>query len=149
MNDNKQTCGPLFLRCLEIFTKRTSNPVCLFSAGHLTGQAEKIYLGACSAAMARPSAEYRPWVLFVATTLSAVYGLEVSVFQRPEIEDEIWIHSKESVGSISNLNLLLVNSPEWHTLRGLLCGIPEASIDFSFHERGGYKEICDKAEGER
>lgn len=146
MSNSKPTCGPLFLRCLETFTSKTDDKVCVFSAGHMTGQAEKIYLGACSALMVRPSPQYRSWCLFVATTLSAIYGLEVSVFERDEISDEIWLHTMESSGAISELQHLEVNSPGWHARRGLLCGIPDTDIDVYFHKRSGYREPCDNVD---
>lgn len=143
----KETCGPLFLRCVEFFTQATDDKVCLFAAGHMTGQAEKIYLGACPAMMCRPSPEYGAWMLTVAAKLSEVYGLEVSLFERPEIADEIWLHRPAYRNNVALLSQLECNSPEWHRKRGLLCGIPSPEIDPAFHERAGYRERCEPAGG--
>lgn len=144
--DNKTTCGPLFLRCLEEFADNQECELRAFSAGHMVGQAEKIYLGACSAAMFRPSPSYREWAVIAAIKISAIYGLQVSVFEREEIKDEIWIHKKTLNWEISLLNGLDVNSPEWHSLRGRLCGIPEYDLDPNFHLREGYNLPCDKVD---
>lgn len=140
----RTTCGPLFSDCLCAFTDLTHNQVETFAAGHLSGQAEKIYLGACLAAMVRPSRLYRSWCLHVCTKLSAIYGLEVSVFERDEIADEIWIHKPEARPFLEELNALEVNSRLWHHIRGFLCGIPAAEIDTHFHTRQGYQEVCDQ-----
>lgn len=145
---NKPTCGPLFAEALRSFVNldsdRADKDVRLFVAGHMTGQAEKIYLGACTAAMFRPSPEYRGFALAALGKLSAIYGLEVSVFERPEIADEIWLHIPEALTEVGELSQLVINSPEWHAVRGRLCGIPENKIDPLFHERRGYREPCDR-----
>ena len=133
MSDKKTTCGPLFLKCIESFvlpSDRVSSrdSLKIFSAGHMVGQAEKIYLGVCSAAMFRPSPEYRNWAIEAAIKISGIYGLEVSLFGREEIKD------------------LDVNSSKWHIWRAKLCGIPDYNIDAEFHLRKGYNEPCDKVE---
>lgn len=142
-----QTCGPLFQKCLEQAVQFETDPTCLFACGHVTGQAEKIYLGACSAAMFRPSLEFRDSVLKACILCSSVYSLEVSVFEREEITDEIWLHTanvRDFLGwSMQNVEY---NSPNWHWIRGTLCGIPETVIDTEFHLRKGFKETCDKVE---
>lgn len=148
---DKPTCGPLFAEALRLFTGLDSDRgmadeerVRLFAVGFMTGQAEKIYLGACTAAMFRASPEYRLFALAALTNLSAIYGLEVSVFERPEIADEIWLHRPSARAELGQLSQLAVNSTEWHALRGKLCGVPDAEIDPLFHERRGYREPCDR-----
>src|SRR5688572_26875112 len=110
------TCGPLFLRAVRHFTCTADphNAVLLFSAGHMCGQAEKIYLGACKAAMFCPSPEYHRWAFNAALYLSKVYGLQVSVFDNTEIADEIWLHTAESSSMLGLLSRAEVNTPEWH-----------------------------------
>lgn len=144
MNGNKPTCGPLFADSLSAFTDMSDKEVRPFLAGHLTGLVEKVYLGACPAAMVRPSPEFRGFVLSALSRLSKIYGLEVSVFERPEIADEIWLHRPEYAAAVGELSQLRFESPEWHTNRGLLCGIPLSEIDLEFHKRRGYREPCDK-----
>lgn len=148
--EEKTTCGPLFNQCLtqihdawlgSCFPTDSSG---LIVAGHALGQAEKIHLGACSAAMFRPSTPIlRGWILQVCAILSGVYSLEISVFEREEIADEIWIHTPESRHLISRLAHIEYNSQEWHTLRGKLCGVPPSQIDCEFHLRKGFGEPCD------
>lgn len=143
------TCGVMFQQCLTHFTsKLASDPILLFAAGMAVGQAEKIYLGACSAAMFRPSLEHKAKMLAVCAYLSRVYGLEVSVFERGEVSNELWLHTKESTEFLQRvINWEVYNSPAWHIGRGLLCGVPFDQIDFEFHERVGFGEPCDLVEG--
>ena len=147
MDDNKPTCGPLFLQCVERFAAATDDRVRLISAGHALGQAEKVCLGACPAFMVRPSREYRSWALWVASVLSEVYGLDVSVFDRPDIADEIWMHRHGAQNLVGCLSQMKANTPEWHEYRGFLCGVPDKEIDERFHERRGYRERCEPETG--
>lgn len=141
----KATCGPLFQKCLSYFTSHySSDLILLFAAGMALGQAEKIYLGACQAAMFRPSKENHGKMLAVCVYLSGIYRLEVSVFNRPEIWNEVWLHTNKCGHLLYNtLQNEDVNSPIWHTVRGMLCGIPYNQIDLDFHLRRGYREDCD------
>lgn len=140
------TCGVLFNKCLTHFTSLFSDDlVLLFAAGMATGQAEKIYLGACQAAMFRPSPENHSKMVVVCDYLSSTYGLEVSIFQREEIANEIWLHNSKCTNLLSKiLTTEEVNSPIWHTVRGMLCGVPFNQVDMDFHERKGYRENCDE-----
>lgn len=144
---DKVTCGVLFQKAMtQIIQKVGNDPVLLFCSGHVCGQAEKIYLGACSAAMFRPSTEeHRNNLLISVIICSAVYELEVSVFEREEIQDEIWLHTPKAGPILADcLNNDPVNSVSWHYLRGLMCGIPQESIDHEFHLRKGYRQPCDQ-----
>jgi len=49
------TCGTHYLKLLKVFTELDPERVRYFAAGFVCGQAEKIHLGACPAAMFRPN----------------------------------------------------------------------------------------------
>lgn len=145
---HKPTCGPLFTQALQTAIEQAEgDPVRLFSAGHMCGQAEKIYLGACMAAMFRPSPEHYAYVHKVASKLACIYGLCVSTFDHEDLHDEIWLH-KLTQGPALLFEWMLAaepNSPMWHYWRGMLCGVPSDQIDANFHLRTGYKQPCDIA----
>lgn len=147
MSKNKPTCGPLFEEAWKKAVSMTDDPVSLFSAGHMCGQAEKIYLGSCKAAMFRPSTDQGyAFVFNFALYLSQIYGLNVSTLDTvEESKNEIWLHSKDSSAIIEKLTTERVNSQLWHTIRGLLCGVPFDQIDPWFHLRKGYNQPCDRA----
>lgn len=146
-NQTKPTCGPLFAECLRTALDVTTDPVKLFSAGHITGQAEKIHLGGCSAAMFRPSDQYHEWVISFARSAVRTYNLYLFLPEREEIKDEIWIHNRESTFLLRyTLEQEDVNSCVWHSVRGLLCGVPFNLIDYSFHLRKGYGQVCDRVD---
>lgn len=141
-----KTCGPMFLSLLESFASdpdTSSDPVRLFSAGHMAGQAEKIYLGACSAAMFRPSSEHFAWMKSALNRIAPVYDLNTG-WLRYEGVEELWLVRGESSLIFERLTETDVNSPEWHVLRGLLCGVPFVDIDTAFHARKGYAAPCDR-----
>lgn len=142
----KPTCGPLFETAWKKAVTSTDDPILLFSAGHMCGQAEKIYLGACNGAMFRPSTdEGYAFVFNFALFLARVYGLSVSTLDViEECKDEIWIHKAESTQTIESLRHIQINSPKWHEIRGRLCGIPSNQIDSMFHLRKGYNKPCDR-----
>ena len=142
-NKDKPTCGPLFLSALELFTNTTSEQVRIFSAGHITGQCEKVYLGACKACMIRPSETYYAFVLGAATNIASIYSLMVSTFENSPIQNEIWIHRPENKNAVASQLAYEFNSPPWHDYRGYLCGIPFDERDPKFHERVGYGLVCD------
>lgn len=147
--NDQQTCGPKFSAALSYFARITQDPVQLFSAGHMTGQAEKVYLGACTAAMFRPSLEYSAWAFQAAVYLAGLYGLSVSTFGREDIADEIWIHRTNRTENVQNIQFEDFNSSAWHILRGMLCGVPIGEIDTEFHLRKGYAKPCDRLEEEK
>jgi hypothetical protein len=134
----KTTCGPLYKQALEAFTDRSPKQIRLFAAGFVVGQAEKIYLGACRAAMFRPSKEYQEMLWEHTTTAAALYGLAVMM-----LDDEIWIVKPEWAASIKSLKDFERNSMAWHKLRARMCGVPEEEIDDQFHLRPGAVERCD------
>jgi hypothetical protein len=139
----RQTCGPLYKAGLESFTGMDPKLVPIFAAGFVTGQAEKIFLGACRAAMFRPSEEWQHMLIGTVLQIATRYGLHVATIST-SIGDEIWIAA--DIGTmleIQRLPKLPENSPEWHFKRGCLCGISERKLDLQFHKRDGYGERCD------
>ena len=126
----KKTCGPLFV---ELFNQRTSYAPLAFYAGFVAGQAEKVYLGACPAALIHPhGATRRYWddVLNVVNQTAMVYDLGVTV-----LGEEIWIHREENAHLVAAVASMEVNSPAYHQHRAMLCGVPASEIDPTFHER--------------
>lgn len=149
MSVPKTTCGPLYRALLHHFCAAPgslggaggldTDKVALFAAGFCCGQAEKVYLGACTAAMFRPSAERRAMLLEVLAHVCAVYGLLVV-----ERQDEVWVcRDQETKTNVMLMDFGTPNSPAWHRSRGDLCGVPDDEIDEAFHERQGYGERCD------
>lgn len=143
MTRNKPpTCGPLYKAGIESFTGMDPEKIPLFAAGFVSGQAEKIYLKACQAAMFRPSGEHHEMVWRIVLEVAGRYGLFVQKLETSR-GVELWLCSSPIVAqSIRNLPRP-ENSPEWHEARGMLCGVPRHQIDYEFHERAGYGERCD------
>ena len=137
------TCGPMYKAGLEEFTGMDPNKVPLFAAGFISGQAEKIYLGACQAAMSRPSDDWWPTVMVIVHKVASRYSLAVATLPTSR-GSEVWLCRSAAVaGAVLRLADLAENSPEWHTQRGLLCGVPVHQLDPQFHFRAGYGERCD------
>jgi hypothetical protein len=128
------TCGLLFVKALEAAKQNTSDPLELFSWGHLVGQAEKVYLGACKAAMFRPSRSEQSRFIHRIETVCAIYGLTYFVLPTSRGK-EYWICRLERLFIMKSLEICSENTPESHRLRGWLCGIPADEIDERFHER--------------
>lgn len=113
-----------------------------FACGYVAGQAEKIYLGVCGAAMFRPGREHLPWYFAEVSKIAKTYGLHTSLVQHKDSDTaEIWIHRKGLM--MSDWMAKGLNTPEYHTIRARLCGIPEADIDTQYHLRDGHNEPCD------
>ena len=142
-SDMKQTCGPLYKAGLEEFTGMDSRKIPIFAAGFISGEAEKIYLGACSAAMFRPSADWFDRVFNICHQVARRYELLVRVLDTTK-GCEIWIlRSNLFAEMIVQLAGYGENTAEWHRVRGRLCGVPEHELDSAFHERSGFGERCD------
>lgn len=144
MNDEqKKTCGPMYKEALGQYTGFDPEKVRIFAAGFIHGEAEKVYLGACQAAMFRPAKEHFSLVLGLAHDAASRYGLNLTTFPtgRPGGALEVWIHRSLPIGLWNEFN---ENSPAWHITRGLACGVPQNEIDREFHKRAGYGESCDK-----
>lgn len=140
----KPTCGALYLESLNQFCTNDEQRKA-FAAGHVNGQAEKVYLGACIAAMFRPQPENHEWLLAIVEAIAGRYGLRVlclSYVDRGTLINEIWISRRDSI-IVSEWDKYPVNSPTWHSIRGRACGVPADEVDYVFHERRGYAEPCD------
>lgn len=137
------TCGPLYRELLNSLTFDVPRERRAFACGFMVGQAEKVFLGVCDAAMFRPSPERLDTVRSAVTAICEVYGLrqmELTV----STGVERWIFRDDAAaGKLLDLKQTPENSPEWHARRARLCGIPAAQVDPRFHERVGYGEKCD------
>ncbi len=131
MTTTKPTCGPMYAKARDIaLGLAKADPALLFGGGFVVGQAEKIYSGACKAAMFRPEQERRDGLRMIAKAIAPVYGLEWGTW-----EDEIWLFGADSYAFLNATLKLPRNSPEWHRRRAALCGIRDEDIDERFHER--------------
>ena len=112
------------------------------SIGHMRGQAEKVFLGACMAFMIRPGPDWWGWALLAMEFTCEHYGLAHYVSAH---EGELWGCQSWLVQQRVHETLLgeRKNSPAWHQLRGSLCGIPTAQLDLSYHQRDGYGRRCE------
>ena len=135
-----KTCGEFYQEALTEACGNDKSLVPVFAAGFINGAAEKCYLGACRAAMFRPSEEWCLTVTLLAHSAAKRYGLMVAY----GISGEVWIVRPEALDEWRAMRDTAPNSRTWHTLRGLLCGIPAQDIDERFHERQGYGKVCDK-----
>jgi hypothetical protein len=139
MSNAKKTCGPMYEEALRRYTSMDPGLIGVFAAGFISGQAEKVYLGACRGAMFRPSADR--WPIIMAAVMDVVnrYGLKYQ-----ELPEEIWIlRDDTAVHWLAELSDCEPNSPRWHRIRARLCGVPLSETDEQFHLRSGHGERCD------
>ncbi len=141
MSADKKTCGDFYLEGLQSFTAMESESVRLFAAGFVSGQAEKVHLGACKAAMFRPSEDR--WRMIMAIVEEVCRRYELVVFEAGI--GEIWICRDMDVWKeLLDLHAHVGrNSATWHRRRAEMCGINPAMIDENFHERKNYGKRCD------
>lgn len=140
----KLTCGPLYKMGLERFTGLDPDKIPIFAAGFVSGEAEKVYLGACRAAMFRPSSEWKETLLAIVEDVAERYGLVIEMLKTSR-GPEIWLcKDQDAVGTVRLISGLEENSPEWHIMRGHMCGVPHYHLDIEFHKRSGYGENCDR-----
>ena len=138
MGEQQVTCGVLFKQLLQELTDMSPESIVRAGAFFIAGQAEKVYLGACPAAMSRPSVEYFEEQLENVMKIATLYDLKTVVYP-----DEIWICRKEYFVDVRAMRRLTLNSPAWHHARARLCGIPLKEVDEKFHLRSGYGERAD------
>lgn len=129
---------------LEALTKHTGGDPALaraFAAGFVSGQAEKVYLGACMAAMFRPSADKQAMILELVQDACDRYSL-LSYDSR---RGELWICRDRGVWEWVHALFWEEeeNTPNWHRQRAVLCGIPGDQMDLEFHKRQGWNVPCD------
>ena len=139
---NTKVVGKVTQQLRDLFS-HTEEAAEAFAVGFAAGQAEKVYLGACKAAMFRPAAENLEWYTGELKKIVDIFGL-VMVPQTTgclETPWEIWIHRPDTqIGAWLDHE---TNSPEWHRLRAEACGIPQDEVDVNYHLRSGYGEKCD------
>lgn len=137
-----ETCGPLYQQGLSEYggDERSRRA---FACGFVSGQAEKVYLGACPAAMFRPSQSNFNWLWEEAQKIAARYGL-VAYAPGEGPAREIWICRNGTYPLW--WEECERDTAAWHSLRAQACGIPLAEADALFHRRKGYGEVCDKAD---
>ena len=132
----KVTCGPMYKAALEVYVGDDLVKAHAFAAGFVSGQAEKVYLGACAMAMFRPSQDRSGMIEDILCDVCPRYGL---IWAR--ILDEYSITRKGCEFRFHHLQRLVkdgeVDTVQWHEYRGGECGIPPYSIDPKFHERKG------------
>lgn len=142
MKTRRIGCGAIHLESVKEYG-RTAEEYRAFACGFVSGQAEKVYLGVCPAAMFRPSDENATWFLAEVRKSAKRYKLAWTMLpsHQPVTSMEIWICRP---GYPIGLWLTSeVNSAEWHNLRAAACGIPEAERDPAYHERAGYGQKVD------
>ena len=105
-----------------------------FAMGFVYGQAEKVCLGACYAAVFRITPEGHERVMKAVVAAADLYGLEIVELDLPA---ELWLTTKDCVASVLRLERCELNSPEFHLHRGWLCGVPFHRIDRQCHIREG------------
>lgn len=110
--------------------------------GHMRGQAEKVFLGACRALMIRPASDWFTWACEAMLFTCNHYGMQLYIARD---EGELWGCANFSV--LQHVHATLKreekDSPAWHLLRGRLCGIPASMLDQEYHQREGYGQRCE------
>jgi hypothetical protein len=134
----RKTCGEFYREAISGLA--TEPEYWAFEYGFVSGQAEKVYLGACTAAMFRPSDEKRKRLMRIVRTVCRRYGLAWTVVGEDE---EVWICRAVNVWRVRAMKRYEKNSPQWHEHRAEICGVPVPEIDLEFHERQGYGKKCD------
>lgn len=142
------TCGVLYAQQLTRYCGTDPAKIRLFSIGMATGQAEKVYLGACLGAMFRPAAEYFSDFRLAILQVAHAYGLHYRELDAGGPAPEMWLlRNDTALFLFSELSSTSLNSSRWHKLRGDLCGVPWDEVDLKFHERIGYQERCEPVAG--
>ena len=127
----------LFAELLERFTDDEPLAVTVFAAGFVTGQAEKVWCGACKAAMFRPETPAHDNLLDeIIPDVAGHYGLSWERF-RLQGEIEYWIATSENWGRVVEVLTegAEVNSPTWHLQRAALCGVSTHQVDLEYHKQ--------------
>lgn len=137
--EERVSCSVLMKRVYDLYNPEgDEQKLESFTAGFWCGQAEKVYLGACKAAMFRPNFEKRPEAIDTIKKVVSVYGLVWHVLPT-SYGDELWIMRPQHLQEVLDVLLCREDSPTWHERRARLCGIPEEEIDVNFHLRRGRK----------
>jgi len=133
----KVSCAVLVKKVHDLYNpSEDTEQVRIFMAGFWCGQAEKVYLGSCRAAMFRPPFDRHPWALDMISEITATYSLAYMVVATL-YGDEIWIMRPQNKEEVQRMLQYVEDGPEWHAHRARLCGIPDEEIDPEFHLRRG------------
>lgn len=110
--------------------------------GHMRGQAEKVYLGACQAFMIRPAQDWWDWALMAMEFTCEQYSL---AFYRAKDHGEIWGCRTRSIREhlVEVLRDTTRDGVLWHQQRAMLCGIPREAVDVNYHRREGHGARCE------
>ena len=141
---SKPTCGPMYKEALDKYADGDESKSHAFAAGFVSGQAEKVYLGACRAAMFRPSQDRKAMLLEIVADAAARYGLRVVV--PVGAKGEVWICRATYLPAVEMLRDCHPeneNSEWWHRHRAFLCGVPDDEVDSKFHLRDRHGLDCD------
>lgn len=133
---NKPSCGPLFKQVWELARKDETSEIAQFSWGHLCASAEKVYLGACVAAMFRPGIMSQDSFVKRLQQVAGIYGLSFLI-RGSHHNTEYWLFRLDNHRLIDLIDQVAENSPAHHFIRGILCGVPASEIDLEFHLRQG------------
>ena len=155
----KTTCGPIYRKVREMVMDdipvmdipKTNR---MFALGFVAGQAEKVYLGAASAAMFRPTSSVgREFLLTWVRAIAKQYGLHFRILEYMDPDGEIteeileyWVlRNDNSIWMFEAMKdrRIIPNSPAWHHCRGDLTGVPDREIDEGFHLREGWTDDID------
>ncbi|MFA5987585.1 MAG: hypothetical protein WC797_02965 [Candidatus Paceibacterota bacterium] len=128
-----------FLKLFGRITKGDPEKEYLFNAGSWDGQAQKIYLGACPAAMFRLPLNKLLSGMKLAKIIAKNYGLNAF-----NVNNEIWIIQPKYKKYLKIMMTLPENSAGWHLLRAILCGIPLDNVDVEYHLRKGFGSFAEK-----
>lgn len=108
--------------------------------GHMRGQAEKVFLGACQAFMIRPGPDWFDWATLAMEYVCVHYGLEMTF---APLVGELWgCTSADVAEEVSRLmTYKRPNTILWHTRRAAWCGVKE--VDREYHKRAEYGKPCE------
>ena len=144
------TCGPLYRGVREQFTGNDPVQNRAFAQGFMAGEAEKVYLGACMAAMFRPTSTIgwqlvEQWAIGICRIYGLVYATikYVDPSRNDEVVFEVWVcQDLEILKIVRSLTTNHdVNGKSWHMARGVLTGVSANDIDPRFHERQSTGDI--------
>lgn len=142
MENESKTCGDLYLEGIRRFGQ-TDEAYWGFVAGFVSGQAEKVYNRVCPAAMFRPSQHLRDKLLRIIDEVIERYDLSVSLY-----DNEVWIYRGDGRDAFYAIFIPMMSmnreSPAWHQMRAVLCGIPWDNVDLKYHERKNFNQPCDQ-----
>jgi hypothetical protein len=131
----------MYKEALDLYAGNAPTLLRAFAAGFVSGQAEKVYLGACRAAMFRPSQDRAGLIADLLADVCRRYGLWFILDVGSK--KEAWICRPSTMNDVLELKDIEEDTVEWHLARAWLCGVPVNEVDIEFHKRVGAGERCD------